>query len=255
MKKSLKSQPEPPCLERYRTLNPQASWDQFRDDSDACYKTLRVQCRTDQRGLCAYCEISLTPENEQIAHFHPKSDTSTAHNWALDWDNLWLACKGGTQSWMNNEENYREPLPENRSCDESTEARVLDGVTLSPAEVPPFPRIFRFEQRPDALEIHPDESHCTEAGLSKDKVARTITEYNLNCGRLSEARLRVYRPIEQIMRQVREKNVNSPAALMRLAQIHLGPSADGRWGKFFTLVRWRLGKIAEDYLASISYAG
>src|SRR5215813_11795452 len=27
--------------------------------------------------LSAYCELNLDPDNEQVAHFHPKSDTTT----------------------------------------------------------------------------------------------------------------------------------------------------------------------------------
>jgi uncharacterized protein (TIGR02646 family) len=252
-----KSIPEPEGLRNYRISNPASTWEQFISEKRDCYKTLRKQLREDQSGLCAYCELCLIPENEQIAHFHPKSDTASPQNWALEWNNLWLACKGGSQRWMSGtEHHYLPPLPENLSCDERKRDHILDGLVLAPNEVPLFPRIFRFEQQLDRIEIRPDEDLCEQAGVELEKVSRTIKEFNLNCPRLSRARLESYRQIEQAIKKLRESGCQNPHdGFLRLAQRHLRKNDESRWPSFFTLIRWRLGIHAENHLQTIHFRG
>ena len=100
MKRCPKRAGEPPCLADFRGAQPSATWQALRNEKRCCYNEIRAQTRADQGGLCAWCETALTTTNEQIAHFHPKSDKSGPRNWGLDWGNLWLACKGGTQAWL-----------------------------------------------------------------------------------------------------------------------------------------------------------
>jgi len=255
MKKGIKSQPEPSYLASFRTANPQGTWNQFRDQDRDGYLSIRDVTRSDQGGLCAYCEIRLAQDNEQIAHFHPKSDTSTPHNWALDWTNLWLACKGGSQTWMANPHHCLPPLPDNLSCDQHQGGKILDGVVLAPHEVPAFPRIFRFEQHPDRIEIHVDEDPCNDAGIDAERVQQTIDQFNLNCARLASSRLALHRQLEKAITRLRESHVDPTAGFASLAQKHLAKDSDGRWPQFFTLVRWRFRRAAEDYLQSTGYEG
>jgi len=130
----------PPGLDAYRTAKPQDTWDMFRDGDATSYKEVRTQLRKEQGRLCAYCELSLEESNEQVAHFHPKSDTSSGKNWAFEWDNLWLACKGGSQTWMQDPLAFLPPLPDNLSCDEFKGSTILDGLVLAPNDIPAFPR-------------------------------------------------------------------------------------------------------------------
>jgi uncharacterized protein (TIGR02646 family) len=163
----------PECLARFRAANPQADWEKdFRSTARSCYETLRATLRQSQTGLCAYCETRVVPAdreppNEQIAHFHPKRDRSTTHNWALDWDNLWLACLGGTRWTDHKGGSDRIPydIPDNLSCDEATRDEVLDDVILRPDEIPPFPRLFRFKQWSNRLDIAPDD-YLLESGFN-----------------------------------------------------------------------------------------
>ena len=255
MKKCNKSNPEPECLSTFRASTPTGTWEQFRDDIPDCYSSIRTFTRNDQGGLCAYCEISLDPDNEQIAHFHPKSDTSTPHNWALDWANLWLACKGGSQTWMPNEHHHLPPLPENLSCDECKGANILDGSVLAPHEFPAFPRVFRYEQQPDRIEIHVDEEACKKAAIDISKVQKTIEEFNLNCNRLSKARLAIHSQLENAIKQLRKSGFDPSTGFAKLAQKHLAKDLSGFWPQFFTLIRWRFKDTAENYLQSINYEG
>ncbi|MCI0553166.1 MAG: TIGR02646 family protein [Anaerolineae bacterium] len=239
-------------MSNFKASSPAGTWEQFRDDHRECYSSLRTFTRADQRGLCAFCEIKLDPDNEQIAHFHPKSDTTTDYNWALDWANLWLACKGGSQNWL---PNYLPPLPENLSCDERKGAKILDGQVFGPHEFPAFPRVFRYEQQPDRIEIHADEKICTDAAIDLSKVQKTIEAFNLNCARLANARLVLHKGLEKAVKILMESGKDPQIGYARLAEIYLSQDHNGHWPQFFTLIRWRFGKFAENYLQSINYEG
>ncbi len=255
MKACLKSQPEPACLKVFREVNPRGSWEEFRNEARECYSKLRDMLNQDQGGLCAYCEMDVAEDNAQIAHFHPKSD-SGACNWALKWTNLWLACRGGTQSWLTEDPaNYLPPLPENRSCDEAKADRILDGQILSPSEIQAFPRIVRFEQWPNRVEIQPDPEGCHQARIDPEKVKATIDKLNLNCARLAEARLRCLRQWEQQIKRLRLHSPNEAALYKSFVENKLTKNVAGRWTRFFTLARWRFRTMAEDYLRATGYTG
>jgi uncharacterized protein (TIGR02646 family) len=247
---------EPECLAEFRAANPTADWEtDFRSQGRTCYETVRRLLRYSQGFLCAYCEVKLTPGNEQIAHFHPKSERSGGHNWALDWDNLWLACLGGTRhsDQMGGTGDVKYGLPENRSCDEATEDVVLDGVILRPNEIPAFPRLFRYRQEPDRLYIEPDRDLCQQKGIPIAKVQLTIDRLNLNCSRLAEARLPVHKSLEAAKKRLRKSNLDPLPKLRRLAERHLGSNPDGYQQPFFTVARWNLRKVAEDFLGDTGF--
>jgi uncharacterized protein (TIGR02646 family) len=253
VKLCLKSAPEPECLASFRNTQPQGRWKEFRDTQ--CYQTVRTKTRDDQGGLCAYCERLLTENDQQIAHFHPKSDVNGGINWGLHWPNLWFACCGGDQASRQNPDAYLPPTAENRSCDVAKENNTVDGQVLSPADVPAFPRVFRYEQRTDCMDIAPDDANCVAAGVALDIAQATVATFNLNCRRLSEARMRVHRVIESQIKRLRENSPQPEAHYPSLVQRYLAKSADGNWKPFFTMIRWRFGATAEGYLQSINYQG
>jgi len=256
VKRCLKSNPEPACLANYRSTSPGASWEEFRDHAAGeSYTEVRNTLGRGQGGLCAYCELDPDHVNQQVAHFHPKSDRAGGTNWALHWPNLWLACKGGSQAWMLERENYLPPLPENLSCDEAKGNEVVDGLVLAPGDVPAFPRIFKYEQQPDFVVVVVDEDGCQVAGIDEEKARRTIEKFNLNCPRLGEARLVLLRQVESQVKRLRESAHDPRAFVELLIQRFLSKDASGNWRKFFTLVRWRFGATAENYLRSIGFRG
>ena len=253
MKRCLKSNTEPPCLMTYRNAQPHGTWNEFRDTQ--CYQTVRSMSRTDQGGLCAYCERLLLENDRQIAHFHPKSDTNGGINWALHWPNLWFACCGGDQARIGHPDSYLPPTAENRSCDVAKEDNVVDGQVFSPAELPAFPRLFRYVQRTDCMDIAPDDVNCSTAGVAVNLAEATVATFNLNCRRLSEARMRIHKVIEKQIKRLRENSPQAATHYSSLVQRHLAKSADGNWKPFFTMIRWRFGATAEAYLQSINYQG
>ncbi|WP_395740333.1 retron system putative HNH endonuclease [Prosthecobacter sp.] len=259
MKHVPKSQPEPQCLSGFRQAQPEATWEDFKDT--ACSETVLDRTVTDQGGLCAYCERLLDQNDQQIAHFHPKSDRPEPPNppapvnWGLHWPNLWLACKGGDQAWMQNPDAYLKPASENRSCDVAKDDHVVDGQVLAPDQVPASPRIFEYRQSTDRLDIIPDEANCDRAGVSVDLAEATVNTFKLNCRRLSEARMRVHKAIENQIKSLRQKSAVPETLFPSLVHRHLARNANGEWKPFFTMVRWRFGATAEACLQSINYQG
>jgi uncharacterized protein (TIGR02646 family) len=258
-----KDSSEPECLTRFRNANPDADWEKdFRATARDCYDTLRSTLRRSQTGLCVYCEMRVVPAdreppNEQIAHFHPKSDRSTAHNWALDWTNLWLACMGGTR-WSDHQggsHGISYGLPENLSCDEATRDEVLDGIILRPDEIPPFPRLFRFRQWSNRLDIEPDEPACKEAGIPVQRVAVTIEKLNLNCPRISTSRLKLHAELVRARKRLAGTGLDPWPHLGKLAARLLAPDQDGHRHAYFTVARWSLGRAAEDCLKASGFNG
>lgn len=80
---------EPTQLAVYRATNSTVTWEQMRADAQgrAVYESTRAQLIDEQGGLCAFCGIDIRDNDSlkcRIEHFHPKSDASATHNWALD---------------------------------------------------------------------------------------------------------------------------------------------------------------------------
>ncbi len=256
MKCCAKAANPPQCLSEYLAQNPDATWDQFRDTVDSCYHALRNQLLDEQGGLCAYCERAPVVGDQQVAHFHPKSDRSSGTNWGLKWPNLWLACSGGNQRTLADDpEAFTEPPCENMSCDTAKEDRILDDVILAPDQIPAFPPIFRFEQHPDAVLIVPDEPNCAIAGIDPNRARATIEHLNLNCRRLTFTRLKVHRVLQQAIAKARQNGCDINRTYAQLVTAHLARSPEGSWKPFFTLVRWTLRRPAEDYLKQVGFSG
>lgn len=212
----------------------------------------------------------LKEDNEQIAHFHPKSDRPPngqpqGHNWGLDWDNMWLACKGGTQRSLMANAGLRyglEPLRENRSCDEAKGDEILDGVILAPGMVPPFPRVFVYRDTGAELLMSVDPAvRDADANLA-DLADRTIEKLNLNCNRLSRLRRKKYEEVDAAVRNLQHSRVarmeGRDAAVRNLLARYFNPDARDTREEFFTVVRWALTLKkfpVEDHLRDIGYVG
>ena len=173
MKHVRKSEPEPEELAKYRQRFAKApalqTWEGFKKDGER-RDAVKQRLRQDQRGLCAYCENSLVPDDESVEHFLPKSANPALE---LDWSNLLLCCAGG-----------EKPLPEDLpdlSARFATNAPKTCGHAklgnttpiLNPLEVPASPCRFRFSSETGA--IRPDEGGCREAGVAPCLAEQTIT--------------------------------------------------------------------------------
>lgn len=256
MKRVLKSH-EPDSLTCFRRKKPAATWEQLRNQKKRrAYHDCRTRAIADQGGLCAYCEQKITSENSKscrIEHVHPKSDISTDHNWALDWQNILACCAGGEK------EGSEFTLPDNLSCDAhknhlfntqklSFEIEI-ENELISPLNIPTFPNLFILNEDTGYLEANPKA--CTEASIDENKLKRTIEILNLNCDRLASQRIRLVENIDENIGFLREGGSTVDAVGPRLIQRYFNET----WPEFFTTIRCCLGKIAEDYLSSIGYEG
>ena len=190
MKKVIKGA-EPQLLAAYKVATPQNSWEQYTKKKN---RKVLVQDRlkSDQSGLCAYCEINLLEKDSagdadfRVEHFHPKSDTSTAHNWHLDWQNLLGCCHGGSQSNVTSSTIRFTSL--DHSCDVPKEDKNLDGIILNPlTDVPAYPSIFKCDRTSEKLTAHSE--NCISANISDAIVQQTIDELRLDAGGVDDARI------------------------------------------------------------------
>lgn len=255
MKRVLKGN-EPATLSQFRKACPSATWDQMRDDAlhggqNAC-KACRDQAIKNQHGLCAYCECKISPEQPthcRVEHFHPKSDISTSHNWALDWQNMLATCDGGEK-----EGSDATPLPANLSCDVSKKART---IAINPLKLPAFPNIFVFDKGTGHLAPDPTACAATAPPINADELKKTIEILNLNCERLARQRRQIVVNIDRNKKVLREKKYNPQTAqTAQTAQtLLIKRYFNTKWPEFFTTIHCCLGKAAEDHLSSINYNG
>jgi uncharacterized protein (TIGR02646 family) len=282
--KRCKKLPEPASLETYRQAQPQGTWENMRNDpfygGQEAYREIKSTLVRGQRCLCAYCEFKIADgmDEESIAesnykqrveHFHPKHDRTGSVNWALEWSNLWAVCQGGSQETPGNTAAYLPPLPENLSCDAFKDHQIREGRLsenpegwiLDPDEIPAFPLLFGFS--PEGVP-EPNLENCETVVLTKNNhsdtatmVSETIKHLNLGCTRLSEARRIVKAQLEKQIGMARKKSpgVAPQEVLFLLAQRLFSSNTDSPWSHFFSLIRWRLGDVAEQHLRSIGYEG
>lgn len=262
--KKIKKTDEPVSLSAYRTANPNAGWDSYRQEHQGqSYQTVKAALVNDQQGLCAFCEVSLgqAVDRQRVEHFHPKSDQGNlAKNWALDWNNLLAVCLGGSHSTQTDHKQY--PTPDNLSCDAYKDylvnrgrlSEACEGHLLNPLTMPAA-RLFKVNRRTGQLEVDAQAcgkvdfqgvNHCGSLILL---VSESINVLNLNCQRLCDARLEVMHAYDRQIKSARKagrKNIHHILAERWLSK---------PWPSFFSTRRALLGDAAEDYLKGVAYDG
>ena len=251
MKKINKSLPPNPLTDFY-TSNKDGTWDDFRNHllSNSYNQTKEIIFQ-DQDGLCGYCEdylLGLDNSQRQIEHFHDKSDKDlSVTNWALDWNNVFGVCKGGS------DQGAIYPTPRNLSCDAHKnhylKSAQTEGVYINPLDAPYAP-IFDFDKATGRLK--PNIAICDTLNSYapnnyqnfRELVEKTIDILNLNCDRLTSNRLKVLHEHNRLIEQARKKN--NPNMLKRLPEHWLRNKSL----PFFTVRRCLLGSAAEEYLIS-----
>lgn len=196
--------------------------------------------------------------------FPPKSDISTTHNWALDWNNLIGVCAGGSYRY-GTAPHTQEPLAQNLSCDAHKDQMIqsgkllekCDGWILNPTQLVASPALFQIEKSTGKL--LPDLANCKAAPAwpgnqhpdTQALVQHTIEMLNLNCDRLCSVRLALVRDVERNKKKQRDQGFSKDQGLNNLASryLHL------RWPGFFTTIRICLGEAAESYLTGMAYQG
>lgn len=251
MKRVRKSHAEPDDLADYRARFAAAprppTWKEFKADPRR-REPVKRRLREDQRGLCAYCENRLVPQDESVEHFVPKS---ADHTRELDWSNLLLCCAGG-------EKTLPEDLPDSSTRYDANAPKTCGHAKLgnsshilNPLEIPAFPRLFRFNSETGA--IRPDEDCSRSAGIDPSLAERTITVLGLATGRLNRARQAI---LGELLSQLESEGSEPPFSTNRSREIAAEQiPAAGNLPSFFTTIRWFLGNGAEAHLTAIGFQG
>jgi uncharacterized protein (TIGR02646 family) len=260
MKKVNKSMLVPQGLDDYLQENPNDTWGDFRNNDQAAHKVVQNTLRSDQRGLCAYCEIDLARyhgvghDDFRVEHFHPKKrPPEPPPNWDLEWHNLLAVCRGGSEKYLG--DNSRSTSPDH-SCDVPKNEQNLTGVILNPLEdIPAFPPIFEFDES-GGMQV---ALNCPE--LLRDKAEKTIQYLHLDLrANVISHRLRRLRKAvidnlrNQIMAELSMGKTEIEAA-SELAEIYFSSQQNSQWPAFFSCIRWYLGPSAEARLQAIDYNG
>lgn len=270
MKRVLKGN-EPASLRTFRLAQPQATWDQLKNDTNnggmQGYVDIRLETNLNQSGICAYCEIDIRDNNPlqtRVEHFHAKSHTGTPTNWALHWPNLLAVCAGG--SYRYGEAPYTlNPIKKNLSCDAHKDHLIqqgqlplaCEGWVIDPLLLPVTPSLFAINKLNG--ELRADETACANAPAwpnnqhadVKALVEQTIAVLNLNCDRLCAARRVVLHDIERNINKQRMAGQTTQQGMDLIAKRYLGKP----WPGFFTTICLRLGDAADRYLQQVQYQG
>jgi uncharacterized protein (TIGR02646 family) len=256
MKKVLKS-PEPSELKNYKERSDQkmqsssrfSKWKDVKGNRET-YDAIRTTLLSDQKGLCAYCEMALTTENRSVEHFIPCEISTKEKNHDLDWSNILAVCldPGGL------EKTNSQPIKIEKSdfcCGKKKNNFVPDGRLLNPLELP-VSRLFRFNSEDGRIE--PDDMACQQIGIPLENLEFTIEMLNLNVTRLREKRLAVIETITETLNELDDGIIDPIDLDRKVAEIYFGDGTKN-WPRFFTTIRWVLKEGAEQHLKEISYSG
>ena len=247
MKKVLKS-PEPEELKNYRERfsSQFKRWNDLKKNKETL-NAIRKTLASDQKGLCAYCEMSIHENNRSVEHFIPCRESTKENNHDLDWQNMLGICRppGGVED---DHEQNSKLLKYSRCCGHKKDGFIPDGRLLNPLNLPIL-RLFKFSSKDG--EIRPDEKACEDSGIPIENVRFTIDTLELNIQRLKDQRLVV---IDEIEKELEDETIDINDLEEKVAAEELGYGTDD-WPPFFTTLRWVLGAGAERHLMNISYSG
>ncbi|WP_413171425.1 retron system putative HNH endonuclease [Anabaena azotica] len=246
--KNVRKSPEPEELQKYRLrFNSQFKrWNDLKSSRETL-NAIRDTLASDQKGLCAYCEMSLHENNRSVEHFFPRNQSTKENNHDLDWQNMLGIClpPGGLKD--DDLENL-QLLKDSPCCGKKKDGDIPDSKLLNPLNLPTS-RLFKFSSKDG--EIRPDEIACENAGIPIKNVQFTIEQLGLNVPRLKDQRLVV---IDEINKELDDEMIDINDLEEKVAAEYFG---DGKsdWPRFFTTLRWVLGAGAEKHLTDISYLG
>lgn len=247
MKNVLKSL-EPEELKKYK-LRYSSQFKRWSDvkSNRITFNAVRETLAADQKGICAYCEMSLYENNRSVEHFIPRNQSTKENNHDLDWQNMLGVClpPGGMKD--DDLENL-QLLKDSPCCGKKKDGDIPDSKLLNPLILPTL-RLFKFKSLTG--EIMPDEIACLKAGIPVENVQFTIEKLGLNVPRLKDQRLVV---IDEINKELDDEMIDINDLEEKVAVEYFGYGTDN-WPRFFTTLRWVLGAGAEKHLTNISYSG
>ena len=241
-------EPAPGLVTYLDCVGDDADWDEFRShESGASYRELRAALTDNQRGLCAYCEMTIRGRHHQIEHVIPRNALEHGHAKALDIANMLACCMGGTAPDFGSEEDgeageysYREPVRDNMSCGQAKGDREEEAF-IDPRTLPAVPSLAKVMED-GRIEV--GEEACRTAGFTPDHMARTIEMLNLNAERLRFAREKRWNNLAEL-----SEDIDDPEKVDAWVRSVLIPDEDGSLAPFFTTTRCYFHPLGERVLA------
>lgn len=251
--RAIRTAEEPACFTAWRDSNPAATWQAFKDangglEGSGCTAQVFGNLALAQFQLCAFCEIRLSPPlGAQVEHWHPKSDRSTVHNWALDFDNLMAACEGGVRADIPDGRAVH-PIRETMHCGAAKEGKDWTNALLDPRKhVPSQPALF--EVRDDGRITVRDVA----APELKARAEATITKLNLNSKALLPLRKARWDALTADVAAEVERlggSIDAARAAYEAAAVRNLLPTDGTLIQFWTTARSYFGNFAEDVIGA-----
>ncbi|MDO7384096.1 retron system putative HNH endonuclease [Acinetobacter baumannii] len=207
----------PEGLAKYLAENPDATWEDFKNEDQVSYKNVCDIIKNDQSGICCYCEIDFEISDEspikdfRVEHLYPKSKTPipiTLENAHLTWSNLLGCCHGGS---MNHIDDNRYTAP-HLHCDAVKGENIWTEQILNPLKIPQNEKLFTFETNGKIIL----SDQCPED--LKEIAQGSIDKLNLNeKSYLLKARGKVRDTLKaEFARKVREGGLSEQQALDEL---------------------------------------
>lgn len=240
--KSLRRLDEPtPGLADYRAVEREhPSWDGFRSHRAGCaYRELRQVLVENQRGLCGYCETSLSDADTQVEHVVPRSAGASGREGELAAGNL-IACCSGQGKSQQEQTADGPPARSGHTCGQAKGNRI-DPDFLDPRDLPATPPLFKVDAEG---RITPNERGCAKAGVPAARVTATIEMLQLNEERFRQDRRDRWFALLSVWSGYGKDAIR----LQRAARRVLLPDAAGRLREFFTTARAYFGDPAETVL-------
>lgn len=247
--KNVRKSPEPEELKKYKNrfslTQKMMRWSDLKKNRETL-NAIRQTLISDQRGICAYCEMSLHEKNRSVEHFIPRKQSTKENNHDLDWQNMLAVCLPPGGITDDNSENSK--LNHSPCCGKMKDDFIPDGRLLNPLTLPTS-RLFKFSSEDGT--IKPDELACEKVGIPVENVDFSIDTLGLNVQRLKDQRLIV---IEEINQELDDETIDLNDLEEKIAAEYFGDGTDN-WPRFFTTLRWVLDAGAERHLNNISYLG
>lgn len=236
--------PAPAKLVSLMNSNPSANWDVVRSNKSR-YAQIRRQLFTDQQSLCAYCEIRMIMDEDDLAssdfrveHFHPKSPHAPPPNYAAMWSNLLGCCHGGSQKAVTAQGRFTAP---DLSCDALKGDQNLVGVILDPTiDIDGTDSIFKF-----STDGSVSVSDVCPGSLSV-AAGQTINLLGLDTVRLRRLRRAAVEAVLEAISTLSDDGVELEQACEVAFPSDVPP-------EFYSCIRYILGAAAEQRLRSLNY--
>lgn len=249
----------PQGLNSFTTASPdERSWRVFHQEHRDAYDEVIWALEQRQRGICAFCELSLHTDTptpaRQVEHWRPKSlDQTSATNYTFDISNFHASCLGGSSA------HHKPPFrlgvkdpKSNLSCGQKKDdidPSSLNPAPYRPSDIPIDPVIFTYGI--DGV-ISPSPEAYTY-GFDPDRLQVTIDFLGLNCDRLVQARLVVLNDLDDRF-MFHYDSATSPVDDDRIAYALAEVAKEYTWWdgepltRFITVLRAYVGSANDNHL-------